>query len=31
MNVVLFEQEKVECISVALHRVTKVEIEANKI
>lgn len=30
-NIVLFEQDKVECISVAIHRVTKVEIESNKI
>jgi hypothetical protein len=30
-NIVLFDQDKVECISVAMHRVTKVEIEANKI
>lgn len=30
-NVVLFEQDKVECVSVALHQVTKVEIQANVI
>jgi hypothetical protein len=30
-NIVLFEQDKVECVSVAKHRVTKVEIGVNKI
>lgn len=30
-NIVLFEQDKVECISVSMHRITKVEIEALKI
>lgn len=30
-NIVLFEQDKVECISVALHQVTKVEIQARNI
>ena len=30
-NIVLFEQAKVECTSVAMHRVTNVEIEAQKI
>jgi len=29
-NIVLFVQDKVECISVALHRVTNVEIKAQK-
>lgn len=30
-NVVLFEQEKVECVSVALHQITKVEIQSKNI
>lgn len=30
-NVVLFEQEKVECVSIALHQVTKVEIQSRNI
>jgi len=30
-NIVLFEQTKVECISVAMHRVTKVEIKSKSI
>ncbi|OFX51951.1 MAG: hypothetical protein A2046_11115 [Bacteroidetes bacterium GWA2_30_7] len=30
-NIVLFEQDKVECISVAMHQVIKVEIEAKNI
>lgn len=30
-NIVLFKQEKVECISVALHQVTKVDIQAKSI
>ena len=29
-NIVLFAQDKVECTSVAMHRVTKVEIKAQK-
>jgi hypothetical protein len=30
-NIVLFEQDKVKCISVVMHRVTKVEIESKNI
>ncbi|MDD3123840.1 MAG: RES domain-containing protein [Candidatus Izemoplasmatales bacterium] len=30
-NIVLFEQEKVECISVTLHQITKVEIQSRNI
>ncbi len=30
-NILLFEQDKVECVSVAMYRVTKVKIKAKKI
>ncbi len=30
-NIVLFEQEKIECVSVEMHSITKVQIESNRI
>jgi len=31
VNIVLFDQEKIECIDVGLHRITKVDIESQNI